>query len=85
MVLPSSILDVMLFEIVTGGIVAVAFFARWIFEPDSEISNVQFVGELGGVLILLIKLILGDLILILSIISPKPHSQIFSITPRIFL
>ena len=40
MVLLYGSLAVMLFDIVTGGIVGVAFFSRWIFAPESSIANV---------------------------------------------
>ena len=64
----------MLFDIMPGAIVGAYLFVIWIFKTDSEIANVYFVGELGEVPILLIKLILSDTILNLSIITPKHHS-----------
>ena len=72
-VLPYDILALMLFGITTEAIFGVASFARWMFAPQSEIACVHFLGEVGGVSIILIKLILGLLILILLIISPNLH------------
>ena len=54
------------------------------FEPKSEIAGVYFLGELGGVTILIIKLILGVPILNLLIIFPNRHTYPFSIPPSLF-
>ena len=84
-VLPSGSLSVISFDIITGGIVCVVLFSRWIFAPESMIVGVYFLGELGGFLILLIKIILVLIILILFIISPNRHLHPFSLTPSPFL
>ena len=55
----------------TGGIFVVACFARCIFAPESTIAGVFLLGEFGGVLIQLIKIISGLLISILLIIAPN--------------
>ena len=48
MVQESGCLAVMLFEIMTGVIVGVALFDRWIFIPESAIANVYFVENYVG-------------------------------------
>ena len=60
--LPCGILVVVLFDTMNGYIVGVDSFDRCMFAPESAISSVYFLGELGGVLILLVKLILVVLI-----------------------
>ena len=81
---PSCSLAVVLFDIVTGGIVGVDLFTRWMFAPEFVIANVQVLGDLVGVLTLLIKLILGVLILIVSIIDPNRHFHPFLLPPSLF-
>ena len=83
--LPSGILQVVFFDIITGDIVCVALFAWWMFEPESVIVGVYFLWELGGVLVLLIKLILVLIILILFVIYPNHHLHPFSPPPSPFL
>ena len=61
-VLPSISIAVIPFEIITGAILVVACFARCIFESKSVIASMLLLGELVGVLIQFIKLILGLLI-----------------------
>ena len=63
-VLPSGSLAVMSFGIMTGAIVYVGFLARCMFAPESEIYIICLLGELDGVLILLITISLGVLILV---------------------
>ena len=63
-VLPSGSLAVMSFGIMTGAIVYVGFLARCMFAPESEIYIICLLGELDGVLILLIKISLGVIILV---------------------
>ena len=75
----------MYFDIITGAVVFVAFFTISVFTSESEISSMCLLVELGGFLILLIKLILGVLILILFLVSPNPHSRPFSLPPSLFL
>ena len=75
--LPYGTLAVMLFLIITGAIVVVACFARFIFAPVSAIASVFILGELGGFPIQFIKLVLGLLIEILLIIAPNCHSHHF--------
>ena len=75
----------MYFEIITGSIVGMAWLARCIFAPESEIASVYLLVELGGIPTLLIKLILGVLILILFIIAPNRNSHPFSMPPSLFL
>ena len=53
----------------------VAYFYSCIFAPTSAIASAFLLGEFGGVPIQFIKLILGLLISILLIISPKHHSH----------
>ena len=84
-VLPSDSLDVMPFKIMTGDIVGVAWLYICMFTHESEIDSVCLLGELVGVSILLIKLILGLLILILFIIAPNRHLHPFSMPPILFL
>ena len=84
-VLPYGSLAVMLFGTIMGEIVGVASFYRWMFAPESLIACGYSLGELVGVLILLIKIILRVLILILFLITPKHHSQPFPLTPSLFL
>ena len=54
------------------------------FTPESEITIIYFIGELGDVPILLIKLILGVLILVLLIITPNCHSHPLLLPQSIF-
>ena len=75
----------MSFVIMTVAFVGVACLNRFIFEPESAIASVFLLGELGGVLILLIKLGLGVLILILFMISPNRNLHPFLPTPSFFL
>ena len=82
---PYGSLDVIAFEIITGAIFVVAYFARCIFAPESTIASVFLLGEICGVPIQSIKLILGLLISILFIIAPNRHSQPFSLPPSRFL
>ena len=67
----------MYFEILTRAIVGVYLFAICMFAPESAIVSLYLLGKLGGVPILLIKLILGVLILILFSIAPNRHSHPF--------
>ena len=76
-VLPYDSLAVMSFEIMTRAIVVVACFARCIFSPESEFSSILLIGYFGGVPIQFIKLILGLLITILLMITPKLHLHPF--------
>ena len=48
-VIPSGSLAVMSFDIMTGAIVDVDWFSRWMLVPEYEIASVYFLGELGGV------------------------------------
>ena len=66
-----------------GSIVGVASFSRCMFAPESLIYSVYFLGELGGISILLIELILGALILILFIIAPNRYLHPF-FCPQVF-
>ena len=75
----------MSFDSTTGGIVVVAWLDICMIEPNSKIASVYFLGELGGVPILLIKLILGLLRLILFIIAPNRHFHPFLMPPKCFL
>ena len=75
----------MSFDIITVAIVGVVCLDIGMFTSASEISSMYLLGELGGVPILLIKLILGVQILILFIIVPNLHLQPFSLPPIIFL
>ena len=84
-VLLSGSLAVMVFEIMTGSIVLVAFLVRCIFAPESLIGSVFLLGEFGGVPIQFIKLILGLLISTLFIIAPNRHPCPFPLTPSLFL
>ena len=84
-VIPSGSLDFISFSIITGAIVGVACFARYIFAPESDIASMLLLVGLGGASILFIKLILGLLISILLTIAPNRHSQPFSLPPIIFL
>ena len=84
-VLPSGSLQVMFFDIITGDIVCVASFAICMFAPESVIVGVYFLGELGGVPVLLIKLILVVPILILFVIYPNRHLHPFFLPPSPFL
>ena len=63
----------MLFDIMTGAIVGMDSFTWYMLAPDSALVSMYFIVELGGVLILLIKLILGVLLLILLIIASSHH------------
>ena len=71
--LPFCGLSDMSFDIITEDIIGVDSLNIWMFALESAISSVYFLGELGGVPILLIKLILGVLVLILFIIYPNYH------------
>ena len=62
-VIPSGRIDVMSFNIITGDIFGMACFSGCIFAPESAIASVYLLEELGGVPILLMKLILWVLIL----------------------
>ena len=84
-VLPSGSLYVMSFDIITVAIVGVVCLDIGMFTSASEISSMYLLGELGGVPILLIKLILGVLIVILFIIVPNLHLHPFSLPPNYFL
>ena len=77
-VLTSGSLSVMYFEIMTGAIVGVACLDIYMFAPEYAIDSVCLLGELCGVPILPIKLILGVQSLILFIIAPNRHSHHFS-------
>ena len=72
------------FDIITGAIVGVASFSTCMSTPESSIFSVYFLVELGGVPILLIKLILGVLILILLVFVPNHHLHPFSLPPSLF-
>ena len=61
-VIPYDSLAVMFFGIMMWAIVGVYSFFRCMFAPQSAIASMYLLGDLGGVLILLIKLILGVLI-----------------------
>ena len=56
--IPSGRIDVMSFNIITGDIFGMACFSGCIFAPESAIASVYLLEELGGVPILLMKLIL---------------------------
>ena len=84
-VLPSSRLAVISFDIITGAFIVVACFGRGIFAPDSGISSVLLLVELCGFPIQFIKLVLWLLISILLIISPNLHLRPFSLPPNLFL
>ena len=75
--LSSGSFAVISFEIMTGYIVVVAFFARCIFTPESTIASVLLLGEFGGVPIQFIKPILGLIISNLLIIAPNRNSHPF--------
>ena len=83
--LPSRSLSVILFDIITGAIVVVAYFDRCTFAPEYEIDIILLLGELDGVSIQFIKLILGLRISILLISAPNRHLHPFSIPPSLFL
>ena len=83
--LPSGSLSVISFDIFTWAIVVVAYFDRCIFAPEAEIYILSLLGELGGVSIQFIKIILWLLISILLIIAPNRHSHPFSIPPSLLL
>ena len=68
--IPSGSLTTTFFDIMTGSIVGVNSFYRWMFAPKYKMDSVYFIGELGGVPILLTKLILG--VLILNFIHYRP-------------
>ena len=55
------------------------------FEPESSVASVYFLGTLARVPILLIKIIIGVLILILFVIALHPNSNPFLFLPIIFL
>ena len=67
----------MYFDIINGAIVCLPCLTGCMFTTESEIASVCLLGELGEVLILLIKLTLGVIILILFIIVPHRHSYLF--------
>ena len=73
-------LTVMLLDIIAGEVFGVASFSRWMFSTEFAIESVYFLGELVGVPILLIKLILGVILLILFIICYSRYSHPFSLT-----
>ena len=80
-----GILSFISFGIITEGIFGAACLVRFMFAPKYAIYSVYSLGYLCGAPILLIKLILGLIILILFVISPKNHSQPFSLTPGLLL
>ena len=84
-VIPHGILDIMYFDIMTRVIVGVACLDRCMIALEYKITGVYLLGEVGGVPIILIKLILGVINLILFIIAPKCHSHPFSLPPSNFL
>ena len=84
-VLPYGSLDVILFEIITGAIVVVAWFSRCVFEPEYAIDSMLLIVGLAGVSIQFIKPILGLLISILFISAPDRHSHAFLLPPSLFL
>ena len=84
-VLPYGNIYDILFDIITRDIVVVACFVKCIFAPESDIASMLLLGDLGGVLIKFIKIILGLLISILLIITPNRHSHPFSFLLSIFL
>ena len=84
-VLPSGILAVISFDIITGAIVGLACFARCIFAPESVIAIMLLLRLLGRVSIKFIKMVLGILIFMLLSIVPNYHSCPFSISPGLFL
>ena len=84
-VLPYGSLAVISFDIITGAIAVVDFFARCIFAPYSLIASMLLLGGLGRILIQFIKLILGLLISILFISVPNRHLHPFSLLPSLFL
>ena len=73
------------FDIMTGAIFVVVLLDISMSVPESEISSAYLLGELGGVSMLSIKLILGVLLLILFVIAPSHHWRFFSLPPIIFL
>ena len=84
-VILSGSLAAVSFDIKTVAIVGVSRFAICVFAPECAIDSIYFLVELGGVPILLIKLILGGLILVLFIIGPNRHLRPFLLTPILFL
>ena len=84
-VLPSSSLTFISIDIVTGVIVLVDCFYRCIIAPESVIASMLLLGGIGRVSIQLIKLILGLIISILFIPTPKRHSHPFSLLHSLFL
>ena len=84
-VLPSSSIAVISFDISPGAIVEMDFCARWIFAPESAIDSMLLLGEFGvGPMQFLIP-ILGLLISILLIIIPNHHSHQFLLLSSQFL
>ena len=75
----------MLFNIITGVIVGVYSFSKWMFSPEPVIASVYFLGELGGILILLIKLVLGLILLILFNLAHNRHLHPFSLPQDFFI
>ena len=69
----------------TGAIMGVACLDRCMGVTESDIASLYLLGELGGVPILFIKLILVLLILILFVVAPNRHHRPFSLPPIIFL
>ena len=60
-----------------GAVVVVDWFSKCIFASESDIARVFLLGEFGGLPIQFIKLILGLIISILSIIAPNHHLHPF--------
>ena len=50
--IPSDSLTVILFDVITGAIVVVAYFTRCVFAPDYDITSMLLLGGLGGVSII---------------------------------
>ena len=84
-VLPPGRIAIILFDIITGAIVGVIFFAKCTFAPESAIYRMLLLGVLGGVSIKFIKLILVLPISVLLIAACKCRSHPFSLTTSIFL
>ena len=80
-----GILAVISFDIITGAVVGVDYFARCTFAPDYVIVGMLLLRRLCGVSIQFIKLILGLLISILLIIALNRYSHPFSLLPNLFL
>ena len=84
-VLPSGSLAVISFASITGAIVVVDCFDRYILSPESVIDIMLSLGGLSGVSIQFIKLILGLLISFLFIAAPNHHLHPFYLLPSLFL